>query len=55
MRDVDAHCARTRQAGARIVLEPADQEYGGRNYSCRAPEGHLWSFGSYDPWTNSAL
>ena len=48
--DVDAHCARARAAGAEIVMEPADQDYGGRLYSCRDPEKHLWHFGSYDPW-----
>jgi len=48
--DVDAHHARAVAAGAEIVMEPADQEYGGRLYMCRDPEGHLWSFGSYDPW-----
>ncbi|MEP7097563.1 MAG: glyoxalase, partial [Dokdonella sp.] len=26
------------------------KEYGGTGYSCRDPEGHLWWFGSYDPW-----
>ena len=49
--DVDAHCARARAAGAEILIEPADQDYGGRNYVCRDPEGHVWSFGSYDPFT----
>ncbi len=29
------------------------QPYGGRLYSCRDPEGHLWNFGSYDPWSHS--
>jgi uncharacterized glyoxalase superfamily protein PhnB len=48
--DVDAHCARAKAAGADIVSEVEDQSYGGRLYSCRDPEGHLWSFGSYDPW-----
>ena len=48
--DVDAHCARARAAGAEIVMEPADQDYGGRLYSCHDPEKHLWHFGSYDPW-----
>ncbi|MCB1741933.1 MAG: VOC family protein [Gammaproteobacteria bacterium] len=48
--DVDAHCARARARGAHIVLEPADQDYGGRLYSCLDPESHLWNFGSYDPW-----
>ncbi len=49
--DVDAHCARARAAGAEVVMEPVDQEYGGRLYSCLDPERHLWNFGSYDPWT----
>ncbi len=48
--DVDAHCAQARAAGAEIVMEPADQDYGGRLYSAHDPEGQLWHFGSYDPW-----
>jgi uncharacterized glyoxalase superfamily protein PhnB len=32
------------------VMEIEDQDYGGRLYSCRDPEGHLWNFGTYDPW-----
>ena len=48
--DVDAHCERARAAGAAIVMEPEDQSYGGRLYVCRDVEGHLWNFGTYDPW-----
>ena len=48
--DADAHYAQARAAGAVIVDDIRDQEYGGRGYSCRDPEGHLWWFGSYDPW-----
>jgi uncharacterized glyoxalase superfamily protein PhnB len=48
--DPDAHYARAVSAGAEIVYEIADQDHGGRMYSCRDPEGHLWNFGSYDPW-----
>lgn len=48
--DVAAHCARARAAGAEIVMEPEEQDYGGSLYSCRDPEGYLWNFGSYDPW-----
>ena len=48
--DVDAHHARAVAAGAEIVRAPEDQDYGGRLYSCKDPEGHLWNFGSYDPW-----
>jgi len=49
--DVDAHAERARAAGAEIVLAPRDQPYGGRGYSARDPEGNVWSFGSYDPWS----
>ena len=48
--DVDAHYEKARTAGAEIVLDIVDQDYGGREYSCKDLEGHLWSFGSYDPW-----
>jgi uncharacterized glyoxalase superfamily protein PhnB len=48
--DADAHHARAVAAGAEVVLALVDQDYGGRGYSCRDPEGHVWSFGTYDPW-----
>lgn len=47
--DPDAHYARARAAGAEVVFDIKDEDYGGRGYSCRDPEGHLWNFGSYDP------
>lgn len=52
--EVDAHHARAAAAGAEVLIEPADQDYGGRSYTCRDPEGHIWSFGSYDPWRGGA-
>jgi uncharacterized glyoxalase superfamily protein PhnB len=48
--DADAHYRRAVAAGAQIVLDIEDKDYGGRGYTCRDPEGHVWSFGSYDPW-----
>jgi uncharacterized glyoxalase superfamily protein PhnB len=42
--DIDAHCERARKAGARILMEPADQFYGDRAYRAADPEGHIWSF-----------
>lgn len=48
--DADAHYRRAKAAGAEIVLDIKDEDYGGRGYSCRDPEGHLWNFGTYDPW-----
>ena len=47
--DIDAHCERARAAGAEIVREPEDQDYGSRDYSARDLEGNLWSFGTYRP------
>ena len=47
--DVDAHCERARDAGAEIVREPNDTDYGSREYACRDLEGNVWSFGSYRP------
>lgn len=48
--DPDAHCDRARKRGAEIVMEPETQDYGGRDYTCRDIEGHVWTFGTYDPW-----
>ncbi|MBW4655985.1 MAG: VOC family protein [Kaiparowitsia implicata GSE-PSE-MK54-09C] len=50
---VDQHYNRAIAAGAEIVMEIQDQDYGGRDYSCRDPEGYLWNFGTYDPWSNA--
>jgi uncharacterized glyoxalase superfamily protein PhnB len=50
--DVDGHYARAVAGGAKIVLDIEDKDYGGRGYTCRDPEGHVWSFGSYDPWAS---
>lgn len=43
-RGIDEHCARARQAGATIIMEPADQFYGDRTYVATDLEGHYWSF-----------
>jgi uncharacterized glyoxalase superfamily protein PhnB len=47
--DVDGHHARAKAAGAEIVRDLADTEYGSREYSARDTEGNLWSFGTYRP------
>ncbi|HEX6001570.1 MAG TPA: VOC family protein [Hyphomicrobiaceae bacterium] len=45
-----AHHARAKAAGAVVIIEPEDEANRGRGYSCRDPEGHVWNFGTYDPW-----
>ena len=47
--DVDAHCERAKAAGAEIVQEPVDQEYGDRRCDAKDPEGHIWSFATAGP------
>lgn len=42
--DVDAHCRTAREAGARIVDEPADHPYGERQYTAVDLGGHRWTF-----------
>lgn len=47
--DVESHCARARAAGARIVREPEDHDYGeeywaDRGYECEDIGGHHWWF-----------
>jgi uncharacterized glyoxalase superfamily protein PhnB len=42
--DVDTHAARARDAGAKILMEPADMHWGDRLYCAADPEGQLWMF-----------
>ena len=48
--DADAHYKKALAKGAEIVLDIKDEDYGGRGYTCKDLEGHLWSFGTYNPW-----
>jgi uncharacterized glyoxalase superfamily protein PhnB len=48
--DADAHYARAKAAGAEIVIDIKDEDYGGRGYTCRDLEGYIWNFGTYNPW-----
>ena len=48
--DADAVYASAKSGGARIAMETRDEDYGGRGFSCHDLEGHLWNFGTYDPW-----
>jgi uncharacterized glyoxalase superfamily protein PhnB len=47
--DADERYERARAAGAEIVRELADTDYGSRDFAVRDPEGNLWSFGTYRP------
>lgn len=47
--DADLVYGRALEAGAKILLDIKDEDYGGRGFTCRDPEGHIWSIGTYDP------
>jgi uncharacterized glyoxalase superfamily protein PhnB len=48
--DADAVYQRVRRAEVEIVIDIKDEDYGGRGFTCRDPEGHIWSIGTYDPF-----
>lgn len=48
--EIDDHYEKAKANGAEIIIELKAEEYGGKNYTCKDPEGHLWNFGSYNPW-----
>ena len=49
--DADAVYERAKAAGAQIIIEIKDEDYGGRGFTCRDLEGRLWNVGTYDPWS----
>lgn len=46
--DVDGRHERAVAAGAEVFNPLHDTEHG-REFCCLDPEGHIWTFGSYDP------
>lgn len=42
--------SRAKRRAPRLMREPVTQDYGGRDYTGKDPEGHVWTFGTYDPW-----
>jgi uncharacterized glyoxalase superfamily protein PhnB len=48
--DPDARHDRAKAAGAVIVQELTDQDYGSREFAAEDPEGNVWSFGTYQPF-----
>jgi len=44
--DVDAHARVAREAGATLLMEPANMHWGDRLYCAEDPEGQYWMFAS---------
>ena len=45
--DPDGLFARATAAGAKVVMELHDTDYGSRDFAVHDPEGNRWSFGTY--------
>jgi uncharacterized glyoxalase superfamily protein PhnB len=50
---IDAHYEKAIAAGAKILVDIKDEDYGGRGYTCKDTEDYLWNFGSYNPWSEN--
>lgn len=53
--DIDGIYATAKKAGAKMVFDLEEKDYGGKSFSCTDPEGHLWHIGTYDPWQSPQL
>lgn len=47
--DVDAVYQTAKAAGATILQEMTERDYGSREFICADPQGNVWSFGTYRP------
>ncbi len=47
--DCATHSTQTKAAGTETVGDLETRDHDGSGYSARDPEGHLWSFGNYEP------
>ena len=48
--DIDSIYASAKMAGARMLLDLEEKDHGGKAFSCRDSEGHVWHVGTYNPW-----
>jgi len=55
VQDADLVYGRVLEMGGEIVLDIKNEDYGGRGFTCRDREGHLWSVGTYDPDSSSIV
>ena len=51
--NIDEHYEKAVAAGAKILIEIKDEEYGGRGYTCKDIEEYIWNFGSFKPWSEN--
>lgn len=46
--------AKAKAAGAKILSQLEKKDFGGEAFTCSDPEGHIWSFVTYNPWEAQA-
>ena len=51
--EIDSLYTTVQAAGGAIVFRLQDNGPAGRSFTCRDPEGHVWQFGTFDPWNGS--
>ena len=51
--DATALYNQAKAAGAEVLLDLKEMDYGGKAFTVRDPEGHIWSVGEYDPWATA--
>ena len=49
--DVAARFAKVQAGGAKVLMPLEEQFYGGSSFTVADPEGHIWTFGDFDPRT----
>jgi uncharacterized glyoxalase superfamily protein PhnB len=49
LKDADAVCERAKRAGAKMIADIEDKPFGGRGFTCRDLEGHLWDVNTSTP------
>ena len=47
---IDEHYGKVVAEKAEILIPLKEEDYGGKSFTCRDIEGHIWNFGSYNPW-----
>jgi uncharacterized glyoxalase superfamily protein PhnB len=52
--DCEPIYASAKAAGAEMIFDLSTTDYGGKAFTCRDPEGHIWNIGEYDPWETPA-
>ena len=52
--DVEGHYEHVSDRGVKVLLPLKSEDYGGQSFTVADPEGHIWTFGDYDPWASQS-